>query len=155
MDTPTRFLFNVSRIFAGARSRGATPAPSGARGARTLTQHCASRARLAREDGLGPRAERLIHVELALERHHDVARVLREAVNVVERRDDEALGLREDRHQAEHRRAAVVHLDKAAARLLLLGLLREDVERLVEVEEDLRAVALDRRVVARLAARAV
>merc|ERR1719387_3404400 len=109
--------------------------------------------RLAGEDRLRPRAERLVDVELALERHHDVARVLREAINVVERRDDEALRLREDRHDAEHRRAAVVDLDEAAARLLLLRLLREDVERLVEVEEDLRAVALDRRVVARLAAR--
>merc|ERR1712096_182132 len=76
--------------------------------------------RLAREDGLSPRAERLVDVELALERHHDVARVLREAIDVVERRHDEALRLREDGHDAEHRRAAVVHLHEAAARLLLL-----------------------------------
>merc|ERR1712216_1003767 len=100
--------------------------------------------RLAGEGRLGPRAERLVRVELALERDHNVARVLREALDVVKRRDDEALRLREEREDGERRRAAVVDLDQATARLLLLGLLGEDVERLVEVEEDLRAVALDR-----------
>merc|ERR1712159_842743 len=56
-------------------------------------------AHLAGEDRLRPRAERLVDVELALERPHDVARVLGEAVNVVERRHDEALRLREHRHE--------------------------------------------------------
>ena len=63
------------------------------------------------------------------------------------------MSTREERDDGELRRVAVIDLDQAAARLLLFGLFGEDAERLVEVEEDLRAVTLDRRVVAQEATR--
>eukprot|EP00629_Pelagomonadales_sp_RCC1024_P017122 CAMPEP_0119259054 /NCGR_PEP_ID=MMETSP1329-20130426/25_1 /TAXON_ID=114041 /ORGANISM="Genus nov. species nov., Strain RCC1024" /LENGTH=572 /DNA_ID=CAMNT_0007258409 /DNA_START=114 /DNA_END=1829 /DNA_ORIENTATION=- len=94
-----------------------------------------------------------VDVEVARERDHHVARVLGEALDRVERGHDEALALRQARQEAEHREAAVVDLDLAPARLLLLRLLREDVEGLVEVQGDLAAaLALDRGVVAGQAA---
>merc|ERR1719198_2938351 len=91
--------------------------------------------------------------EVVGERDHDVAVVLREALEGVKRRDDEALGLGEDSEEAKHGSAAVVDLDTAAALLLLLGLLGEDAKGVVEVKGDLaEALALDGRVEAREAA---
>merc|ERR1711998_92867 len=111
-------------------------------------------ARLPGEGLLGPGSKlRHSHVELALERHHHVAGVLREALDSVERRHDEALGSREHSDDGEHSGAAVVKLDVEATLLVLSGVLLEEVERIVEVEEELRALADERRVVARDATR--
>merc|ERR1719198_1993550 len=92
--------------------------------------------------------------EVVGERDHDVAVVLREALDGIKRRDDEALGLGEDSEEAKHGGAAVVDLDTAAALLLLLGLLRKDAKGVVEVKDELavKALALDGGVEARKAA---
>ena len=63
------------------------------------------------------------------------------------------LRLGAEAHDADHRRAAVKDLGLEAAGLRLGTLLREPVERVVQVELDLATnAALDGRVVARLAA---
>ena len=54
-------------------------------------------------------------VELALERNHDIAGVLREARDGVKRRDDQALGGGEHGHDGKQGGAAVVELDVEAA----------------------------------------
>ena len=105
--------------------------------------------RLAGEGLLGPGSELGHgHVQLALERHHHVAGVLREALDGVERGHDEALGSREHSDDGEHGGAAVVELDVQATLLVLGGVILEEVERVVEVEEELGALADERRVVA-------
>mmetsp|Transcript_5646 Transcript_5646/g.35049 ORF Transcript_5646/g.35049 Transcript_5646/m.35049 type:complete len:287 (-) Transcript_5646:27-887(-) len=110
--------------------------------------------RLPGEGLLGPGGKlRHGHVELALERDHDVARVLREALDGIERRHDEALRGGEHGHDGELGGAAVVELDVEAALLRLGIVINEEVERVVEVEEELRALAHERRVVARDSAR--
>ena len=92
-------------------------------------------------------------MELALERNHDVAGVLREARDGVKRRDDQALRGGEHGHDGKLGGAAVVELDVEAALLRLLVIIDEEVKRVVEVEEELRALAHERRVVARDSAR--
>ena len=91
--------------------------------------------------------------EVVGEGNHDIAGVLGEAFEGVKRRDDEALGFREEGEEANHGGAAVVDFGLEAAFLFGFGLFGEDVERLVEVQGDLsEALAGDGRVVSRLAA---
>mmetsp|Transcript_27287 Transcript_27287/g.109290 ORF Transcript_27287/g.109290 Transcript_27287/m.109290 type:complete len:292 (+) Transcript_27287:75-950(+) len=90
--------------------------------------------------------------EIRTEGGHVVARVLGDEARE-ERDRARRLGLGDDAEDAEHRETAVVDLALAATDLVLL--LVEPVEGVVEVEPELGAVALDRRVVAREAALAV
>merc|ERR1712091_370933 len=97
--------------------------------------------------------------EVAGEGRHDVARVLGEALDLGEEgHGARHLGLGEEAEDAELGRAAVEELDLEAARLLLRGLAggaAGEGEGVPEVEEEVAAgaaLALDGRVVARLAA---
>merc|ERR1712065_63333 len=106
-------------------------------------------ARLPGESLLGPGSKlRHSYVELPLERHHHVAGVLREALDSVERRHDEALGSRKHSDDSEHSGAPVIKLYVEATLLILRSVLLEEVERIVEVEEELGALADERWVVA-------
>mmetsp|Transcript_27286 Transcript_27286/g.109285 ORF Transcript_27286/g.109285 Transcript_27286/m.109285 type:complete len:295 (+) Transcript_27286:163-1047(+) len=92
--------------------------------------------------------------EVALEGDHAVARVGRD--EALEGRDGaRRRRLREEAEDAEHREAAVVDLDLAAASLLLLRVILEEAKRVVEVEDELGALPRDRGEVPREAARRV
>merc|ERR1711988_236802 len=93
---------------------------------------------LTSENLLGPGSELRDHnVELALEWHHHIAGVLREALDRVERRNNEALGSGEHGHDRELSSTSVVQLHVQAALLLLWGVVLEEVEWVVQVEQEL------------------
>merc|ERR1739848_217446 len=106
------FFFYTSQLTSNLVDRGRTKSP--------MCDH------LPTDDAnLGHRRER----EVVRERHHDVARVLREALDARQEGDRARHGGgREHAHDADHRRAAVEDLALEAALLLLGGALRREVK---------------------------